>query len=137
MKRKILSVLKYIAFLIVGIILFYYVYKGLDINTLGDQLSSLKWGWVWLSFVLGILSHISRAMRWQMLIEPLGYKTNTFRTFCAVMAMYFTNLIIPRGGELARCSLLSRTEKIPFSTLAGNRCFAAFYFGFNNTLFTD
>jgi glycosyltransferase 2 family protein len=117
--KKILNILKYLLFLTIGAALFYYVYKGTDIGKLQQELKTIHWGWIWLSLLFSILSHVSRALRWNMLIEPLGYKTNSFRSFCSVMAMYFTNLIIPRGGELARCTLLSRTEKIPFTTLVG------------------
>ena len=30
--------------------------------------------WVGLSIVIGILSHVSRAIRWNYLLEPLGYR---------------------------------------------------------------
>jgi hypothetical protein len=33
--------------------------------------------------------------------------------------MYFANLIIPRAGEVARCTVISRTDKVPFTKLVG------------------
>jgi len=54
-----------------------------------------------------------------MLINPLGFKPKLTNTFFSVMIMYATNLIVPRGGELARCTTLSKYEKIPFSKLVG------------------
>jgi glycosyltransferase 2 family protein len=117
--KKFLNILKYLLFLTIGIVLFYYVYKGMDISSLKQEIKTLHWKWIGLSVIFTMLSHISRALRWNLLIKPIGYNPNPFRTFCSVMAMYFTNLIIPRGGELARCTLLARTEKIPFTTLVG------------------
>jgi len=117
--KKLFNVLKYIIFLSIGIFLFYYVYKGLGVEKIATELKNLKWGWIWLSFVFAILSHLSRAIRWNMLINPLGYKPKTISTFYSVMIMYATNLLIPRGGELARCSILSKSEKIPFGKLVG------------------
>jgi uncharacterized protein (TIRG00374 family) len=54
-----------------------------------------------------------------MLIKPMGFEPKTYNTFFSVMIMYATNLVIPRGGELARCTVLSRYEKIPFGKLVG------------------
>ena len=76
-------------------------------------------GWVVIAVLVSILAHISRAMRWNMLIEPLGYKPKTIRTFWAVCAGYFANLALPKFGEISRCVTLSNAEKIPFNELLG------------------
>lgn len=117
--KKLLNILEYLAFFSIGVVLFYYVYKGLGVDKISQELKNLTWGWVWLSFVFAILSHLSRAIRWNMLIAPLDHKPRTINTFLSIMIMYATNLIIPRGGELARCTILSRHEKIPFGKLVG------------------
>ena len=54
-----------------------------------------------------------------MLIRPLGFNPKITNTFFSVMILYATNLIIPRGGEITRCTVLSRYEKIPFGKLVG------------------
>lgn len=75
--------------------------------------------WIWLSLFIGLLSHISRAMRWNLMIYPLGYKPRLLNTFFAVMAMYLINLAVPRLGEISRCGILRKYEKVPFSKLFG------------------
>jgi uncharacterized protein (TIRG00374 family) len=70
-------------------------------------------------FVVGIFSHIFRAIRWNLLIGSMGYKTNTVRTFYAVMIGYLANLAIPRIGEVTRCGILSKSENIPVNSLIG------------------
>lgn len=117
--KKTLNTLKYILFFGVGIFLFSRVYKEFDLSEFANTLHNIKWGWIILSLFFGILSHLSRAIRWNMLIRPLGFEPKVSNTFLSVMIMYATNLIIPRGGELARCTVLSRYEKIPFSKLVG------------------
>lgn len=117
--KKLLNILKYLLFLAIGVAVFYYIYKEVDIETLKTQVSNINWWWIVLSLIVGMLSHTCRAMRWNMLINTAGYQTNLFRTLCAVMSMYFTNLIIPRGGEIVRCTALSRTDNIPFARLLG------------------
>ncbi len=117
--KRLLNILKYLLFLGIGIAVFYYIYKEVELQTLKEQISNINWWWIALSLTLCLMSHICRAMRWQMLIKSAGHKANTFRTFCSVMAMYFTNLIIPRGGEVVRCTVLTRTDNIPFAVLLG------------------
>ncbi len=54
-----------------------------------------------------------------MLIEPVEKKTRITNTFFAVMIGYFANLLIPRMGEISRCGVLSRYEKVSVSRLIG------------------
>lgn len=117
--KKFLNPLKYILFFAIGIFLFSIIYKEYNLKEFMGTLKDLKWGWIVLSLVFSLLSHLSRALRWNMLIRPLGYKPKTTNTFFSIIIMYATNLIIPRGGELARCTVLSRYEKIPFGKLVG------------------
>jgi uncharacterized protein (TIRG00374 family) len=76
--------------------------------------------WVLLPvFLVGTFSHILRAMRWRMLIEPMGYHPRLFATFSAVMIGYIANLALPRMGEITRCGVLSRHENIPIQKVIG------------------
>jgi hypothetical protein len=58
-------------------------------------------------------------MRWKMLIEPLGYKPSTINTFFGVMVGYLVNLGAPRLGEIIKCTVLARYEKIRADKLVG------------------
>ena len=69
---------------------------------------------VFLSTFFGILSHISRALRWQYLLAPLGYHPKTINSVMAVLIGYLSNLGIPRSGELLRATAMDRYENIPF-----------------------
>src|SRR4029079_2683341 len=66
-----------------------------------------------------LLSHYSRTLRWKILMEPLGYKPSTFNTFAAVMIGYLVNAGVPRLGEVVKCTLLSRYEKVRADRLVG------------------
>ncbi len=76
-------------------------------------------GWLLAGIVVSCFAHFSRAVRWKMLIEPLGHKPKISNTFWAVCAGYFANLAIPRLGEIYRCGTLGNAEKIPFNELLG------------------
>lgn len=70
--------------------------------------------WVLISVALGVLSHISRAIRWNYLLEPLGFRPRIIGNFLMVMIAYFANLGIPRSGEVLRATALANYEKVPF-----------------------
>ncbi len=119
MKKKLLNIFKYLVFLSVGILLLYFAFKEVELNKLIHHLRNANYSWVILSLFLAILSHISRAMRWNLLIKPLGYTPKTKTTFYAVMLGYLVNFAFPRLGEVTRCGAVSKKENIPFDTLVG------------------
>ena len=67
-----------------------------------------------ISIIIGILSHISRAVRWKYLLEPLGYRPKITNNVFIVLISYFANLGIPRSGEILRATALTTYENVPF-----------------------
>jgi uncharacterized protein (TIRG00374 family) len=122
MRKKIFAVLKYLIFLGIGISLMWWqLGKMSHLQRLQFRESLLHANYIIIIpiAILAILSHISRAMRWKIMIEPMGYHPSTSNTFYTVMCGYFANTFIPRAGEILRCTLLSRYEKIPVNKLLG------------------
>ncbi len=119
MKNKVVSSIKYILLLAIGMGLLYLAFRGNDPKKMLRDIASANYFWVFLSLFVSILAYISRAMRWNMLIESLGYKPKVRNTYWALLFGYFANLAIPRLGEVSRCGALSRKEKIPFNELLG------------------
>ena len=75
--------------------------------------------WVILSLMVVALSHFLRAYRWNYLLRPLGYKTNLLNATCHVLVGYFANYGIPRMGEITRCTLAAKYDKVPFEVGLG------------------
>ncbi len=119
MKRKIIKAVKILIFLAIGILLLYFAFKGVDFNTLVDDLKSANYYWVLLSLLFAFISYVSRAYRWKLLIEPLNYNPPVKNVFYAVMLGYLANLAIPRIGEISRCGALTKSDKIPMDSLIG------------------
>ncbi len=119
MKKKLVFALRIILFFALGLFLFWLVYKDQPLDEISRALKSANYFWIALSLFLSLLSHISRAMRWNLLIEPLGYRPRLINSFFAVMTMYISNMAIPRSGEIARCTVLKRYEKVPVSQSFG------------------
>ena len=105
-----------------GIGIIWYFLAQLTPNDKSDILNSFKsanYWWVGLSLICGILSHFSRAYRWQFLFEPLGFKPRFANSFMAVLMSYLVNLAMPRAGDVARGTAISKYEKIPFEKAIG------------------
>ena len=93
--------------------------KTEDIDAIKTSFSTANYWWVVLSLFFGILSHLSRAYRWSFMLEPLGYKPKFANTVLTVLISYLVNLIVPRAGELARATGISKYEDIPFEKALG------------------
>ncbi|MFH1160347.1 MAG: lysylphosphatidylglycerol synthase transmembrane domain-containing protein [bacterium] len=117
-----LTIVKFVVFLGLGILIIWLSLKVLTATEKQEIIKALKtanYNWVILAIFLGILSHVLRALRWIMFLEPMGYKPHLKNTFYAVMIGYFANLAFPRLGEVTRCGILAKYEKIPFQKSFG------------------
>jgi uncharacterized protein (TIRG00374 family) len=85
-----------------------------ELNNIKGALQQANYFWILLSILISGLSHFFRALRWKILLEPLGHRPKTSNTFFAVMVGYLANLALPRLGEVSRCGLLTQYEKVPF-----------------------
>ena len=83
---------------------------------------ALKQSKLWIVFpvfiILG-LSHFLRALRWRLIMEPLGYQPSIANTYFAVLIGYLANLAIPRLGEVLKCTLLAKYEHVPAEKIVG------------------
>lgn len=69
--------------------------------------------WIFAAFVFGIMAYWIRAIRWNMFLEPMGYKISNSNALWTLSFGYLMNLTIPRSGEVARATALYGVEKVP------------------------
>jgi len=119
MKSKLFSFLKYIFLLAVAFGLLAIAFRGASVSKILNQMLRANMFWVLISLILSIVALVSRAYRWNLLIESTGYLPPLKKTFYALMTGYFANLAFPRLGEITRCGSLSKAEAIPFTSLLG------------------
>ena len=103
-------------FLVTGLLIWFSL-RGLTGENKGDYLLQ-TWraadkGWLIAMAVIAVGSHLLRAQRWRMLLEPSGSKSTLKYTFLSLMVGYLVNLVIPRGGEVSRCYNLYKLDKTP------------------------
>jgi uncharacterized protein (TIRG00374 family) len=130
LKKKILSAVKLVVFLSIGLLFIWLFTKDLSKEEVSEIYSSLKnanYFWVVLSILIAIFSHVLRTLRWQMLLKPLGHDTGFWNVFMSLMIGYFANLALPRLGEVTRCGFLAKYENVPFQkgfgTVVAERAF--------------
>ena len=119
MNKKLVSTIKYSIFFAIGILLIYLVFKDADLEKMYNDLKSADYKWMILSFVMGYAAYVSRGYRWLQLLEPMGYKPKAINAINSVSITYFTNLALPRAGEVARATSLNQSEDIPVDKLLG------------------
>lgn len=122
MKKKLLTIFQYLFFLGLGIFLVWWSVSKMSDKDLADcknALQSAKYFLFIPVFFILTISHVSRAMRWKLLMKPMGYFPSLLNTFFAVMVGYLANLAVPRLGEILKCTILGKYEKVPPDKLVG------------------
>lgn len=120
--KRIKTILQFIIFLSLGIFLIWFSTKSFtanEINKVKQLVFNAKPVIIVPCILILVLSHYIRAIRWKMLIQPLGKSPRTSNVFLAVLTGFFFNLLFPRLGEVMKCSLLGKYEKIPVDKLIG------------------
>ena len=120
MNKKTSKTLWYVVFLTLGVALLWFSFRNIDLSQLWTDIKSAKYSWMLLSLACLAISLYFRALRWNIQIEALGYKTRASSTYAAVLIAYLANCIFPRLGEVVRCSVLKRKENIPFDKTLGS-----------------
>ncbi|MDF2934162.1 MAG: hypothetical protein K0R36_3493 [Chryseobacterium sp.] len=87
--------------------------RGFDFDVVQKSLSKANYMWVLFAAVFGVLAYWFRAVRWNLLLEPMGHSISTSNAFWTISFGYLMNLTIPRSGEVARATALYGVEKVP------------------------
>jgi uncharacterized protein (TIRG00374 family) len=99
--------------------LLWLAFRNINFTKLKTGLMEANYWWLLLSVFFAFIAYVSRARRWVILINPLGYKPSLKNTFYSLMTGYLANIALPRIGEVSRCVALGKKEKIPVDQLIG------------------
>jgi uncharacterized protein (TIRG00374 family) len=110
------SFIQFIVLLGIGILLIWLSLKQVapQKDKIVDAFKNADYFWIVVSMSIAFLSHFLRAYRWNYLLEPVGHKVKLLNANCHVLVGYFANYGIPRMGEVSRCTLAARYDKVPF-----------------------
>lgn len=101
-----------VSVLVAGVFL-WLALKGLDFEKIANSLKKANYLWVAAAAVFGVSAYIFRAVRWNLLLEPMGYQVSNANSLWSISFGYLMNLTIPRSGEVARSTALYGVEKVP------------------------
>jgi len=90
-----------------------------DVNVIITGFKDANYLWVVFSIIVATFANLVRALRWRLLIEPLGVKPSIKNVFGAVMIGYLANFAFPRLGEITKCGVLKKTDNASFESLIG------------------
>lgn len=122
MKKTLIRILQYMVFLGLGVLIIVYMTNQLTAAQRAELVASLRGVRYWLmipTLLAGFISHYARALRWKLLLEPLQIFPSTVNVTLSVLIGYLANLLIPRAGEVAKCTVLARYEKVPADRMVG------------------
>ena len=100
--------------------LLYWMYRDFDFaEARRIFLDEMNIWWLFASLIPITLSHILRGLRWLITLEPLGYRPKTGDSIDSIFVAYASNVLVPRVGEVSRCAVLTKYDKVPFSKALG------------------
>jgi hypothetical protein len=121
-KKLLFKILKISLPLLLGFFLIYhsyYQFTDQERDTVYSYLLEADYAWIILAVIFAFLSHLSRAWRWNYMLETLGTTPKFITNVMAIGAGYAMNLIIPRSGEISRAAIINRSDHIPLDKAIG------------------
>ncbi len=116
---KLLNVLKYVLLLGLSGALMWYALRNLDFTRMLAELRTARWEWIALSILVTLPGFFSRAWRWRMQLTAAQQPTRFWDVYHSMMVGYLANLVLPRAGEVVRCTVLARTSGTPVKVSLG------------------
>lgn len=121
MNKRTKSVIQFVVLLGIGILLTWLSLNSVwgERDKIFSSFQNADYFWVFISVLISAFSHFLRAYRWNYLLKPAGYSVRTVNAIGAVLVGYFANYGLPRMGEITRCTLATRYDKVPFEVALG------------------
>jgi uncharacterized membrane protein YbhN (UPF0104 family) len=123
--KKIISLLLPIALGVFLIIYAYHKFEPEEIAIIKQQFVQADYTFIFLSLLFNLVALWSRATRWNITLQHLGYTSKGVNRFFAVCISYLMNMTIPRSGELSRALFLKKYDDVPvdksFGSIIGER----------------
>lgn len=113
------TALKYIILFLIGVGVLYLAFRGQDLGKIWEEIKGADFFWVIVSSFAVWIAHVLRALRWQMLYRSIQYNVGFWNAYHAVIIGYLANLALPRFGEIGRCSVINKAEKVPMFASIG------------------
>lgn len=126
MHPKLKVLLQYTVMIGITATLLWLSLRGLTVAE-GEDKSEFIWnawrrcdkGYLLIMALVAMASHLLRAVRWKMMLQPSGNNVKLSNSFLSLMIGYLVNMAVPRGGEVSRCYNLYKLEETPVEVSFG------------------
>lgn len=108
------SALKTVLSLLLGLLIIWMMYRNTDLGELWQIAKSGNLVIIGISLIFGLLGNILRGLRWELFVNSLGYHPPRTSIVYATLGNYAVNFVLPRAGDIWRCGVVSKYDKIPF-----------------------
>lgn len=120
LKNALRTSLKVLLPLAFGCILLWFIYREMDFSEIWHVIKrGVRYDIILFSLIFGLIANVIRGYRWALLIDPLKMPYKKSNAINAVLGNYAVNLVLPRVGEVWRCGVLTKYDRIPFTKLFG------------------
>jgi len=123
---KLKAILQYLLMIAITATLLWLSLRGLKVGE-GEDKSEFIWhawqkcdkGYLLIMALVAMASHVLRAVRWKMMLQPTGNNVKLSNSLLSLMIGYLVNMAVPRGGEVSRCYNLYKLEETPVEVSFG------------------
>ena len=106
--------------LLLGLLLLVFLYSKMDLAEIWQVVrSGVRYEIILFSLLFGLFANLMRGVRWGLLIQSLGESFRMRNAILAVLGNYAVNLVLPRVGEVWRCGMVTKYDKLSFTKLLG------------------
>ena len=120
-KKLAVPAMRYLIPVAFTVLLLIYLFHKVDFRSMVSILEKgVNYWWILAAMFLSIFSHVFRAARWKLQLNALSIRPPFMALCCSIFGCYALNLVLPRLGELWRCTYISSTRKGSFSSVFGS-----------------
>lgn len=113
--------LQYAVPVALSVLLLWYLFRKVNFRDTMELAShGVDYWWILAAMGISVFSHIFRAMRWRLQLQALRVRTTLMELVCSIFGCYSLNLVLPRVGEIWRCTFVARRSKAPLTTVMGS-----------------
>ena len=109
------NIIKTLLSLLLGLIIIWAMYRNSDLGELWSIVETANFRIIAVSLIFGLIGNVLRGLRWELFVNSLGYHPPRASIINATLGNYAVNFVLPRAGDLWRCGVVSKYDKIPFS----------------------
>jgi len=105
--------------LVLSVLFLFLAFRKASLEEILAAFRGANYWWLLLMFVVLLISHAFRSLRWRYLLNPIKPDIGLRNLYSAVMVGYMMNNVLPRAGEIVRPYAIGKLENIRVGAALG------------------